>query len=420
MATHRPEALFRKDAIEALSKRPYGRPIAIMPRSWLWLTGFVLLFAAAAALFLATAEYSRKESVRGWLVSSQGVARITHGTAGIVERIPLEAGQRVQVGDPIIYLSRDKFLEDGRSSDDQKIRELKNQVAAIDRRIELLRAEEAIQSESIAMQLQGLDEQQFALARQKQDQRRRLDAATDKLSRLRSSAQRGAASEWEVLSQEDDRAELEQRQAQIEISEITLHGERANLRTRARTLPVETERAVAGLLSERSQLLQRIAEQEYERRVVLKSPISGKLASIEVHTGGTILPNQLLATVLPEDMTMVAEVYVPSSAVGLIREGQPVRLMYDAFPQQRFGTFAGEVTRISDFILMPAEVPQTFSLREATFKVQISIHGDSVALQAGAAPLRPGMLLAAEVVLESRRLIDWLLDPFHLRQLANI
>ena len=282
-----------------------------------------------------------------------------------------------------------------------------------------MRAEEAIQRESIATQIKGLDEQQSALTRQKKDQRRRLDAATDKLSRLRSSAQRGAASEWEVLSQEDDRAMLEQRQAQIELSEIALNSERAQLRTRARTLPVETERAVASLLSERSQLRQKIAEQEYERRVVLKSPISGKLASIEVHAGGTVLPNQLLATVLPEDMTMVAEVFVPSSAVGLIREGQPVRLMYDAFPQQRFGTFAGEVTRISDFILMPTEVPQTFSLREATFKVQISIQGDSVALQTGAAPLRPGMLLAAEVILESRRLIDWLLEPFHLRQFAN-
>ncbi len=419
MAKQRSESLFRKDAIQALSKRPFGRPIAVMPGSWRWLTVFVILFAATSTLFLATAEYSRKESVRGWLVSSQGVARITHGTAGVVERIPLEAGQRVNVGDPVIYLSRDKFLEDGRSSDYQKIRELEKQIAAIDRRVELLRAEEAIQRESIATQLKGLDEQQAALARQRKDQRRRLDAAADKLSRLRNSAERGAASEWEVLSQEDDRAILEQRQAQLELSEIALDSDRARLRTRARTLPVETERAVASLLSERSQLRQKIAEQEYERRVVLKSPISGKLASIEVYAGGTVLPNQLLATVLPEDMTMVAEVYVPSSAVGLIREGQPVRLMYDAFPQQRFGTFAGEVTRISDFILMPTEVPQTFSLREATFKVQISIQGDSVALQTGAAPLRPGMLLAAEVVLESRRLIDWLLEPLHLRRLAN-
>lgn len=116
---------------------------------------------------------------------------------------------------------------------------------------------------------------------------------------------------------------------------------------------------------------------------------------------------------------MVAEVYVPSSAVGLIKSGQRVRLVYDAFPQQQFGTFAGEVARISDFILMPSEVPQTFFPREATFKVQIAIQNDTVEVETGTAPLRPGMLLAAEIILESRRLIDWLVEPLGFRERAN-
>jgi len=390
-----------------------------MPNSWLWLTGLVVLMAMIATVFVSRAEYSRKESVRGWLVSREGVARITHSTAGIVERIPAEAGQFVQVGDPVIYLSRDKFLQDGRNSDDHMIQELQKQVAAIDRRMQLLRAEEDIERESIVTQLRGLDEQEHALSGQKSEQRQRLEAASEKLSRLRSSAQRGAVTEWEVLSQEDDRALLQQHWAEMRLSEIALNRERVRLQARARTLPVETERSVSSLLSERSQLQQKISDYEYERSVVLKSPIAGKLASVEVHAGGAVLPNQLLATVLPEEMTMVAEVYVPSSAVGLIKSGQRVRLMYDAFPQQQFGAFAGEVARISDFILMPSEVPQTFFPREATFKVQIAIQSDTVEIETGTAPLRPGMLLAAEIILESRRLIDWLLEPLRFRDRVN-
>jgi len=372
-----------------------------------------------ATVFVSTAEYSRKESVRGWLVSREGVARITHNTAGIVERVPAAAGQFVRVGDPVIYLSRDKFLQDGRNSDHQMIQELQKQVAAIDRRMQLLRAKEDIERESIATQLRGLDEQEHALSRQKSEQRQRLDAASEKLSRLRGSVQRGAVTEWEVFSQQDDRALLQQHWAEMRLSEIALDRERVQLQARAQTLPVETERSVSSLSSERSQLQQKISDYEYERRVVLKSPIAGKLASVEVHAGGAVLPNQLLATVLPEEMTMVAEVYVPSSAVGLIKSGQRVRLMYDAFPQQQFGTFAGEVARISDFILMPSEVPQTFFPREATFKVQIAIQSDTVELETGTAPLRPGMLLAAEIILESRRLIDWLLEPLRFRERVN-
>ncbi|MCP4301577.1 MAG: HlyD family efflux transporter periplasmic adaptor subunit [Gammaproteobacteria bacterium] len=410
------ETLFRKQAITALSKRPFGRPISVMPKPWYWLTGLVVVFAAIAMLFLTTAEYSRKESVRGWLVSRDGVARITHNAAGIVESITVTPGELLQVGDPIIYLSRDTYLEDGRSSGDEIIRELRKQVVAIDRRAELLQAEADIEQGSIAGQLQGLEEEQNALSRQKIEQQRRLGAASEQLTRLRSVLQSGAVTDWEVLSQEDEQFVLKQAWGQLQQSEMTLVRERERLSAKAKSLPIETERSISSLMSQRSQLQQQITRHESERHVVLKSPIAGKLASIEVHRGGAVASNQLLATVLPENLAMVAEVYVPSSAIGFIRPGQRVRIKYDAFPQQQFGTFAGEVDQISDFILMPSEVPQTFFLREATFKVQISIDRDPIDLQAGSLPLRPGMLLAAEIILENRRLLDWLLEPIRLRQ----
>ena len=90
-------------------------------------------------------------------------------------------------------------------------------------------------------------------------------------------------------------------------------------------------------------------------------------------------------------------------------------LVYDAVPLQQFGAFAGVVDHISEFILLPSEVPQTFFPREATFKIRIAIERDSVVLEGGSAKLRPGMLLAAEIVLESRSLMDWLLEPIQLR-----
>lgn len=387
-----------------------------MPRPWLWLGGFIVVFAAIAVLFLATAEYSRKETVRGWLVSRDGVARITHNTAGIVDSIAMASGESVRVGDPVIYLSRDTFMEDGRSSSDEMLQQFRQQVEALDRRAELFQTEATIEGDAIASQLQGLELAQRALSQQKIEQQRRLDAASDKLTLLKSAAQSGAATQWEVLRQEDERAVLKQALAEIQQNEMALNRERERLTARAMRLPVETERSISSLMSERSQLLQKITGQESARRVVLKSPITGKLASLEIHKGSTVLPDQLLATVLPENMTMLAEVYVPSSAIGFIKPGQHARLMYDAFPLQQFGTFAGEVHSVSDFILMPSEVPQTFFLREATFKVQIAIRKDSILFESGGAPLRPGMLLAAEIILESRSLLDWLLEPIRLRK----
>ena len=415
MGTQHSETLFRQQAIDALARRPFGEPISVMPRPWLWLTLFVVVTAATAAWFLATAEYSRKESVRGWLVASKGVARITHGRAAIVDSIVAAPGTRLKVGDPVIYLSRETFLEDGRSSGDEMVLELRKQLEAIDRRVQLVRAEAEIEDNSIAGQLQDLAREQQSLSRQRAEQKRRLDAASNKLRRLRAAAETGAVTDWDILREEDEERVLRQAWGRMQQNEIALDRERERLTGRAKSLPVETERSVSSLRSQRSQLQQQITQQESELRIVLKSPIAGKLASVEVHAGGAVAPNQLLATVLPENLDLIAEAYVPTSAVGFITPGQDVRLMYDAFPQQQFGAFRGVVERISDFILLPTEVPQTFFPREATFKIQIAISNHSIAHEAGDAPLRPGMLLAAEIILDSRRLLDWLLEPIRLR-----
>lgn len=387
-----------------------------MPRPWVWAGVLIIAFAVVALLFLATAEYSRKETVRGWLVSREGVARISYNLGGVVEDIATVSGDPVRRGDPVIYLSRDTFMEDGRSSNDELMTELRNQIAALDRSAQLVSIEAAIEQDSIAAQLRGLADETSALSRQKTEQQRRLEAASDKLMLLKSAARSGAATEWEVLRSEDEHLALTQALAEMRQREAALDRQREHFSARARSLPLATEREISSLQSQRSQLMQKITEKESAQRIVLKSPITGKLASLEVHPGSSVAPNQLLATVLPENLAMIAEVYVPSSAIGFIKAGQRARLMYDAFPMQQFGTFSGRVERVSDFILMPSEVPQTFFLREATFKVQIAIDKNSVVLDSGEAPLRPGMLLAAEIVLESRSLIDWLLEPVRLRR----
>jgi membrane fusion protein len=132
---------------------------------------------------------------------------------------------------------------------------------------------------------------------------------------------------------------------------------------------------------------------------------------VEAHAGNAAIPQQLLMTILPANIELTAEIYVPSRAVGFIHPGQKVRLVYDAFPRQKFGTFEGRVERISDFVLLPGDVPNTFSFQEATYRVHVTINDAQVGTKVGAAGLRPGMLLMAEMVLEKRTLIDWFLEP---------
>ncbi len=409
------ENLFRRQALEALAERPYGRPVCRVPRPWFWATALLVCLLIATVLFAARAEYSRKERVRGWLMPQAGAARITHDTASIVDELLRTPGDLVEAGDAIMVLSRNRHLDDGRKSADVIVQELRSQVAAIDDRIRLLREQTRIQLDSDRKQLDSLADGQRAIRRQRDQLQYRIDAAVAKLERLKDASTQGAVTRFDVLRQQDETTEMRQALARLLQEQAALQREQLQLEERRQRLPVEMDGRITALQSERSQLQQQVTLQRSGQRVVLTAPVAGRLASVEIHEGDSIAPRQLLATVMPQRLQLVAEIYVPSSAIGRLRRGQDVRLVYDAFPVDEFGAFAGKVQDIAGTVLLPSEIPQAFALREATFRVRVTIEEKAIRLHDGQARLRPGMLLNADIVVETRTLASWLLQPLRTR-----
>ena len=410
------ENLFRKQAIQSLSEKPAGRPICLMPRPWLWLNGLVVALFLSIALFLGNAEYSRKESVRGWLVSQPGVVRVVHQGSAVVRDVVRKSGEQVKQGEPLIYLSMDSTLADGNSMNEQVLVQLRKEVNEVDAQLDLSRAQQELDTDSLILQLEEFDAGIDSLLSRIREQRHLFNLSGEKLRRLENAALSGAVTDWDLIQQQENLGVLEQGLGMLQQDMASQQRERELLTSRQKSVPLQAEIQRSILRARRTQLAQQIAEFESKRLSVLNSPVTGTVASVEIRAGSTVAPQQLLMTLLPADMKLAAEVYVPSRAAGFIRPGQLVRLTYDAFPRQQFGTFEGRIRRVSEFVLLPDEIPQTFPLREATYKVSVEIRDTVIDTEAGIASLRPGMLLAAEIVLEKRNLIDWLLEPLRLRR----
>ena len=410
------ENLFRKQAIAALGQRPYGRPVARLPRSWLWVVALLVCLAATAAWFILTVDVARKESVRGWLVAEAGVARVVHHAAGRVDELFAEAGDRIASGEPIMVISSDRRMDDGRSSAETMLAGLAKQVGDTEERIALLHRENDLELGSVAAQISSLKAERQSLQRQLSRQQRRVHAAVARLSALEALEETGAVSNWEVMRQADTVDTLQQEAGRLGQEEIAMAGRLTALGVRLEQLPVETGRGVAALRARVSELQQRISETRSNHKTVLTAPIAGRVASLEVAVGASVEPRRLLATIVPDEPLLAAEVYVPSRAVGFVHAGQRVYLQYDAFPYRQFGAFAGSVRHVSGSVLLPAEIPATFAIREATFRVRVEIDDAEVAFGSGRAELRPGMLLGAEIILENRKLWEWLLEPLRLRR----
>ncbi|MFL5160676.1 MAG: HlyD family efflux transporter periplasmic adaptor subunit, partial [Microvirga sp.] len=113
----------------------------------------------------------------------------------------------------------------------------------------------------------------------------------------------------------------------------------------------------------------------------------------------------------PEGASLLAELFVPSRAIGFVEPGQRVRLMVDAFPYQRFGTLGGSVATVSRAVLSPNEVLGKVALTEPAYRITVRLDRQDIDAFGRAAPLQPDMTLKADIVLEGRSLVAWLFEP---------
>ena len=137
--------------------------------------------------------------------------------------------------------------------------------------------------------------------------------------------------------------------------------------------PQEVALRVSRLESQIADIEQREAELEGRRAYVVKAPVAGTIASIRGIPGAIISPHQPLASILPAGSQLEAELFVPSRAAGFVAEGQPVRLLYAAFPYQRFGTHEGVIRHVAPAITSATEADVPFNLVEPSYRVAVRL-----------------------------------------------
>ena len=155
-----------------------------MPQPWLWLNGLLVILFLSAAFLISHTEYPRKESVRGWLVSRSGVVRVANNTAAVVREVIRMPGDQVSAGEPLIYLSMDSMLLDGKGKNEQVISQLREEILEVDTQLDLSRQQQTMEGAGLARQLQAFDKGVRALLARLDDQRRSVDLGREKLQRF--------------------------------------------------------------------------------------------------------------------------------------------------------------------------------------------------------------------------------------------
>ncbi|MBK9361567.1 MAG: HlyD family efflux transporter periplasmic adaptor subunit [Rubrivivax sp.] len=413
--------LFRDEALQARQGTGLGRVQLLRPLSLDLVTLGVLVVALLVGAFLALAQYTRKATVDGALAPDRGLIRLVPAEAATVIERRVAEGQTVKAGDVlfVLALERPRLLADAqaevRRSLGERQRSLQEaarqqdslaaaQLAALDRRLQTLVAE--------ADQVDGeaaLQQQRLALAQQAQD-------------RLEALRRDNFISEAQVLAKQEEVLGLQAQLQALQRQRLALQRERAQLEGERRSLPLLARNTQGGIERDLAELTREAAEQDSERRLIVRAPQDGMVGAVLAEPGQAVAPSSALASLVPQGAVLQAQLYAPSSAVGFVRPGQSVRLRLEAFPYQKFGPLEGRVLQVSRTPLAAGELAtqalagvQPVRPGEALFRITVAL--DEAALSQWPQPLAAGMRLQADVQLERRRLVEWLFEPlFGLQQ----
>jgi membrane fusion protein len=366
--------------------------------------------------FFGFFETTRKTTIQGVLVPASGVTRVLSSPFGVITDIRIKEGQFVRKGDILFVISSERNANS--RSTETLISEL-----LVKRRdsfyAELTQVKQHMEHRRKVLQQRTLDlnDEIKRLESQALMQKQRISLSEQTVNRFTNLNATGYISAAQL--QEREAELLDQRQRLLEIYRIssTMKRDLASNEAEVHNIEMQESRERTTLQRNASTLEQDLTENEARREIPIRAHTDGTVTTIAVNLGQTVSSVILLASILPEESKLEAEMYVPSRAVGFIKPGMTALLRYQAFPYQKFGQHYARVREVATTSIRPGEfsnLPTTIpgvSQLEPVYRVRLELSQQAVRAYGTAIPLRSGMLVDSSVLLERRKLYEWVLEP---------
>ena len=405
--------LFRGEAVNHATRRLAGEVVLASSVPSRVLTGLMDLVVEGGLTFASAASYARRETVVRWLTPQAGLIRLAAREGGIVSHVYVQEGQSVSAGQTIATLTLSPALAGGDSLEALS-RSLEAQGMAARSRADAAQATLGAEQQQLRTRREALNRELAETRRNIALQDQQLGLARAEVARAETIASQGFLPRRELEARRSAELSVQQEASSLSSRALGYEREIGEVDARLAAIPIDLQAARAEAASTRAGLDQQATQTEAQGRYVVVATVAGRVAALPVRPGQAVAPGASIAVLTAGDSALEAELYAPSRAAGFVREGQSVRLLYQAFPHQKFGTGEGVVTSVSRTVLAPAEVAiPGVQIQEPVFRVRVKLSRDSVSAYGETLPLQPGMLLSADVVIDRRSLLEWLLDPLY-------
>ena len=404
--------LFRQQAIEfQRGQREFGEIALLQPVSTKMLVWLLTAVVTIAIVFLCFAQFSRKQTVSGFLTPAAGTFKIFPNAEGVVSGLYVKEGQPVHKGDPLFAVTTAQIAADGEDVNGAKLAALNQQKEALGHQIAAEQQSAAAERQRLNTVLAGMQSAITDLRGQIELQGQRVQLAEGLVAAAKDLLAKGYMSAVESKRREDLLLEQRQNLANLRRQLTENQNKLAETQFALKELPTATTRKIQPLRDQISEVQQRTAENKVRSAYVVRAPGAGRISMLQVVLGQTVQPQRLQIEIVPDDSPLQAELLIPTRAAGFVRVGQEVRFLYDAFPYQNFGAHSGRIVEVSHTVLTKSDTAGPVVPEEPVYKAVAVLDRPDVDANGEKAPLQTGMLLKAEIILDRRSLANWVLDP---------
>ena len=152
--------------------------------------------------------------------------------------------------------------------------------------------------------------------------------------------------------------------------------------------------------------LQAMLEDAGEGVISVRAPYNAVVVTLDQrNVGNVVQPGTALCHLARTDAVPHAHLIIYEQGVPRLAAAQRVRLFFEAFPYQRYGTITGRLDWISP-VAVAAEGGHQFTADASLDRHDFTVGGQT-------RPLRVGMKGEARVIVGSRTLIDYAFEPVH-------
>lgn len=411
--------LFRKEVFDAQKVNWTGTIILTRPVSFTFLTCCALAIGLTLVAFAVWGEYTKRSTVKGQLIPQSGLVQVYALQQGIISEKYVFEGKTVQAGEVLYKISLTRYSENGDIA-----QALQQQIKLKEQTLhqEIARNQQVHQQEkkSTENQIQRLKNDIIQLEEQIKDQYQRINLTENNVKRYSNAHQEN------IVSQE----ELEYRKAEMFSQNeklATLKREKQNLTKQLKEQEINLQRLNAQYQVQQAQFQralvnnqQELIENQAQQSIIIKANTSGTVSTVNADIGQLVDNNKPLLSILPQDNVLIAQLYVPSRAIGFVKTGDNVLLRYQAYPYQKFGHAQAEIISVAKTALAGQNLPTigTVSLteqmnNEPLYIVRAKLEKQHIQAYGENMPLQVGMMLEGDILHETRKLYEWVLEPLY-------